>query len=78
MKMETAAKLADACRAAAEKKTLYVYGAYGLPLTEENKQRIRKGYAYNRKPERQEKVERALQLARLFRVGKRFLKEWEG
>ena len=40
MKMETAAKLADACRAAAEKKTLYVYGAYGLPLTEENKQRI--------------------------------------
>ena len=30
------------------------------------------------KPERQEKVERALQLARLFRVGKRFLKEWEG
>ena len=30
------------------------------------------------KQERQEKVERALQLARLFRVGKRFLKEWEG
>lgn len=59
MKMETAAKLADACRAAAEKKTLYVYGAYGLPLTEENKQRIRKGYAYNRKPERQEKIDRA-------------------
>ena len=30
------------------------------------------------KPERQEKVERALQLARLFRIGKRVLKEWEG
>lgn len=30
------------------------------------------------KAERQEKVERALQLARLFRIGKRFLSEWEG
>jgi len=30
------------------------------------------------KPERQEKIERALQLARLFHVGKTFLKEWEG
>lgn len=30
------------------------------------------------KPERQEKVERALQLARLFHVGKKFLKDWEG
>lgn len=30
------------------------------------------------KPERQDKVERALQLARLFHVGKRFLSEWEG
>ena len=29
------------------------------------------------KPERQEKVERALQLARLFLAGKRFLKNWE-
>lgn len=28
------------------------------------------------KPERQNKIERALQLARLFRVGKKFLAEW--
>lgn len=30
------------------------------------------------KPERQDKVERALQLARLFHIGKKFLREWEG
>lgn len=30
------------------------------------------------KKDRQEKVERALQLARLFHVGKKFLAEWEG
>ena len=30
------------------------------------------------KKDRQEKVERALQLARLFRIGKKFLAEWEG
>ena len=30
------------------------------------------------KPERQEKVERALQLARLFRVGKKFLLKGDG
>lgn len=30
------------------------------------------------KPERQDKIERALQLARLFRIGKKFLAEWEG
>ena len=30
------------------------------------------------KPERQEKVERALQLARLFHIGKKFLTEWRG
>lgn len=30
------------------------------------------------KAERQEKVERALQLARLFHIGKNFLKNWEG
>ncbi len=30
------------------------------------------------KQERQDKVERALQLARLFRVGKKFLAGWEG
>jgi hypothetical protein len=30
------------------------------------------------KPERQEKVERALQLARLFHLGRKFLAGWEG
>lgn len=30
------------------------------------------------KTERQEKIERALQLARLFHIGKKFLSEWEG
>jgi len=30
------------------------------------------------RPERQEKVERALQLARLFHLGKKFLSGWEG
>lgn len=30
------------------------------------------------KADRQDKIERALQLARLFHVGKRFLSEWEG
>lgn len=30
------------------------------------------------KPERQEKVERALQLARLFHLARKFLSEWEG
>ncbi|MBQ9522068.1 MAG: hypothetical protein IJR72_05805 [Oscillospiraceae bacterium] len=30
------------------------------------------------RPRKQEKVERALRFARLFRVGKRFLSQWEG
>ena len=30
------------------------------------------------RPQKQEKVERALHLARLFRVGKKFLSQWEG
>ena len=30
------------------------------------------------KPERQEKIERALQLARLFHLGRKFLSGWEG
>lgn len=59
MKIETADQLAAACRAAAEKKTLYIFGAYGCPLTEENKQRILRGYAYNRRPRRKEKIQAA-------------------
>ena len=30
------------------------------------------------KPARQENIEKALQLARLFHLGKKFLKDWEG
>ena len=30
------------------------------------------------RPQKQEKVERALRFARLFRAGKRFLSQWEG
>ena len=30
------------------------------------------------RPQKQDKVERALRLARLFRVGKKFLSQWEG
>lgn len=30
------------------------------------------------KPERQDKIERALQLARLFHIGRQFLAKWEG
>lgn len=30
------------------------------------------------KPERQEKIDRALQLARLFHIGRQFLTKWEG
>lgn len=56
MKIETAAQLAQACREAAQKKTLYVFGGYGFPLTAGNKQRILGGYAYNQKPERKEKI----------------------
>lgn len=59
MNIETAAQLAQACRVAVKKKTLYVFGGYGLPLTEENKKRIQSGYAYNRKPERNQKIAEA-------------------
>lgn len=56
MKIETARQLAAVCIAAANCKTLYVFGAFGSPLTEENKQRILRGYAYNRAQARKEKI----------------------
>ena len=59
MKIETAGQLAQMCRAAAQRKTLYVYGAFGCPLTEENKQRILRGYAYNRRTDRKAKIQSA-------------------
>lgn len=59
MKIETAASLAQAAREAAEKKTLYVYGAYGGALYDENKQRALASYAYNRKAARVEKLRNA-------------------
>ena len=55
-----------------------------LPLLQEysrsNSQTMQLLYALRPylKPERQEKVERALQLARLFRIGKKFLSGREG
>ncbi len=56
MKIETGEQLAQACRAAAQQKTLYVYGAFGWPLTQENRTRILAGYAYNRKAAREKKI----------------------
>lgn len=59
MNIETGEQLAQACREAAQHKTLYVYGAFGWPLTEENRARILAGYAYNRKDARRKKLEAA-------------------
>lgn len=59
MKIETAAQLAQACRAAAAEKTLYVYGAFGAPLNPENQDRVLDAYAYNRGKDRQEKIRSA-------------------
>ena len=56
MKIETGRQLAEQCCKAAKEKTLYVFGAFGCPLSEENKQRILGGYAYNRRRDRQEKI----------------------
>lgn len=50
-------ELAAACkRAAGNFKTLYVRGAFGWPMTEENKQRARNAYAYNRQAARVKKI----------------------
>lgn len=53
-----------------------------LPLVQEmagsNARRLLYALRPYLKEERQEKIERALQLARLFQIGRRFLSEWEG
>lgn len=56
-----------------------------LPLVQElggdrdsNAKRLLYALSPYLKPERQAKVDRALQLARLFHVGKQFLTKWEG
>lgn len=56
-----------------------------LPLIQElgseqdsNARRLLYALAPYLKPERQEKIERALQLARLFHIGRQFLAGWEG
>ena len=56
-----------------------------LPLVQElgsgqdsNAKRLLYALSSYLKPERQAKVDRALQLARLFHVGKQFLTKWEG
>ncbi len=59
MKIETAAQLVQRCRDAAAKKTLYVYGGFGAPMTESSKNRALDAYAYNRKAARAEKISTA-------------------
>ena len=54
-----------------------------LPLVQEmgrdsNARRLLYALRPYLKEERQEKIERALQLARLFQIGRKFLSEWEG
>ena len=55
----------------------------GVPVGEEmgrdsNARRLLYALRPYLKEERQEKIERALQLARLFQIGRKFLSEWEG
>ena len=54
-----------------------------LPLVQEmgrdsNARRLLYALRPYLKEDRQEKIERALQLARLFQIGRKFLSEWEG
>ena len=56
-----------------------------LPLVQElgggqdsNARRLLYALSPYLKPERQAKIDRALQLARLFHVGRQFLSKWEG
>ena len=51
--------LVDACLAAVREKTLYVRGAFGWPMTDENKQRALAAYAYNRRADRAGKIAKA-------------------
>lgn len=44
---------------ATKKDTLYVYGGFGAPMTAENKKRYKDSCEFNRRPERQAKIEAA-------------------
>lgn len=58
--IKTAKKLVAACLDVANnRKTLYVMGCFGAPMTEKNKTRYINGYAFNRKPEREGKIRAA-------------------
>lgn len=59
MKIETARQLADACREAAKKDSLYVFGCFGAPLNKANQDRAIAAYAYNRTKSRQAKIRAA-------------------
>ncbi len=59
MKIERALDLAQRCRDAAAKKTLYVFGAFGAPLNAKNKERALDAYAYNRGAARAKKIQAA-------------------
>lgn len=49
----------DKLKFAASKKTLYVNGCFGAPLTDVNKKRYTNNTAYNRQPERTKKINSA-------------------
>lgn len=59
MKIETARQLADACREAAKKDSLYVFGCFGAPLSKANQDRAIAAYAYNRTQSRRAKIRAA-------------------
>lgn len=58
--IKTAKELVAACLDAANnRKTLYVMGCFGAPMTEKNKSRYIGSYSFNRKPEREAKIRAA-------------------
>lgn len=59
MGVKTAAELAALCKLAAGKKTLYVMGCFGAPMTAANRERYTSNHPYNRQPERAAKIRAA-------------------
>lgn len=60
MTIKTGKALAAACVDAANNhQTLYVLGAFGWPMTADNKQRAKNAQSYNRKPDRVWKIDAA-------------------
>lgn len=60
MTIKTGRDLAAACVDAAHNhQTLYVLGAFGWPMTADNKQRAKNAQSYNRKPDRASKIDTA-------------------